>query len=438
MDRQIIEEVKQAGVVGAGGGGFPAHVKLQAAAEVVILNAAECEPLLHKDKEILKAHADEVLDGLRLAMKAVGAGRGIVGIKGKYADLIQSLRGRLRGLELCELGDTYPAGDEFVLVYDTIGKIIPPGGLPVSVGAVVVNVETAYNIAHARQGPVVEKFLTIGGAVRTPVTLKVPLGTSFRAAVEAAGGAAVDSPAVLVGGAMMGQLEFDLDAPVTKTTGGLIVLPRDHRLVLRRQWTPRQIRQIGRSGCDQCSFCTEFCPRYLLGHPVEPHKTMRSLGFFLSRPEPLPGTQFCCECNLCSMYACPEDLDPRNVCGEAKRKILAEGKKWTDAPLDLLRARNVFSYRRVPIEKLIKRIGLGQYANAGPLRPDGCPAVGQVTLPLKQHAGAPAAAVVRVGDRVRRGQVVGRMADGKPGADVHASLAGVVSEVDTEKVVIRG
>jgi len=323
-------------------------------------------------------------------------------------------------------------------VYDTIGKVIPPGGLPLAVGAVVINAETALNVFLASQGEAVtEKFLTVAGAVREPSTFRVPLGVTFAALVEAAGGATASDPVVMVGGVMMGQLETNLDTPVIKTTGGLVVLPREHPVIQRRMQTEKQLRQIGRSACDQCSFCTELCPRYLLGHPVEPHKAMRSLGFALSQPEPPPGTQFCCECNLCSLYACPESLDPRNVCGLGKRTILADGKKWANAPLDELRVRNVFPFRRAPIAMLIRRVGLQSYKNAGPLRPEKTFAPDKVVLPLKQHAGTPAEPTVRPGDRVTKGQVVGKVPQDKLGANVHSSVAGTVERADEQAVVIK-
>lgn len=131
--------------------GFPTHVKLNARADSVLINAAECEPLLHKDKELLHEHADGVLDGLQTAMRLVGASRGFVGVKEKYHDVIDAVRARVpRGIEVTPLSDSYPAGDEFILVYDVLGRVIPPGGLPLHVGAVVMNVETALNVARAR------------------------------------------------------------------------------------------------------------------------------------------------------------------------------------------------------------------------------------------------------------------------------------------------
>ncbi len=220
------------------------------------------------------------------------------------------------GVRIFPLSDTYPAGDEFILVHDITGKVIPPGGLPKDVGAAVTNVETLVNIGLDR--PVTHKYLTVAGAVKTPVTLRVPVGLSLAEAIEAAGGATVAPYAILLGGVMMARLADDPDQPITKTTGGIIVLPTTHPLVRRHgaQWG--QIARVGRSACDQCRFCTEMCPRYLLGHPIEPHAAMRALGFTEPPSPTIAGTLYCCECNLCSLYACPEDLDPKSVCVESK------------------------------------------------------------------------------------------------------------------------
>ena len=313
---------------GAGGAGFPTHVKLAGKADTVLLNAAECEPLLHKDKEVLRDYLDANIEGMAIAMQLVGAGRAIVGIKDKYDDVIELLRSRLpQNMEVCPLRDAYPAGDEFILVYDALGRLIPPGGIPLAVNAVVMNVETAVNVAAAASQPVTEKFLTIAGAVAEPVTLRVPIGVTLSQCVAAAGGATVPDANYMVGGVMMGTLQPDHEALVDKTTGGVIVLPDDHVLIRRRKQTWKQVARIGQSACDQCSFCTELCPRWLLGHPIEPHRAMRSLGFNMVGEANTIGTNFCCECNLCSLYSCPEDLDPKEVCTQNKRRLAAEKKK---------------------------------------------------------------------------------------------------------------
>ncbi len=435
MARVSIETIRSCGVVGAGGAGFPSHVKFAARADTVILNAAECEPLLHKDKEMLRAFPEEVLDGLDLVRELVGAAESVVGIKGKYHDVIEMLRPKLRpGMRIVELADSYPTGDEFILVYDVTGRIIPPGRIPLAVGAVVTNVETVYNAV--RGVPVIEKFLTVAGAVHHPVTVRVPVGVTFAEAIELAGGATVPDPAVLVGGVMMGQLCRDLSRPVTKTTGGLIVLPGDHPLVRRYAAEWKAIARIGASACDQCSFCTEFCPRYLLGHPIEPHKAMRSLGFNLVGEANTLGTQFCCECNICTMIACPEDLDPKNVCTRNKRRLAREGRKW-EVAADPDRARLHLNNRRVPIARLIRKLGLSDYTNKGPML-DATVSPARVTLPLRQHLGAPAEPVVRAGQAVKAGDVVAEPPAGQLGARIHASIDGRVTSIAGEVVVERG
>ena len=150
MSHITVEHIADAGVVGAGGAGFPTHVKLAARADTVLINAAECEPLLHKDKEVLREYADAVIEGMAVAMRLVGADRAVIGIKEKYDDVIAMLRAKLpQKMDVAVLRDAYPAGDELIMVYDVLGRVIPPGGIPLAVGAVVLNVETAVNVAAA-------------------------------------------------------------------------------------------------------------------------------------------------------------------------------------------------------------------------------------------------------------------------------------------------
>jgi Na+-translocating ferredoxin:NAD+ oxidoreductase RnfC subunit len=198
------------------------------------------------------------------------------------------------------LVDSYPSGDEFVMVNDITKRIIPPGGLPKDVGCVVMNVETLMNIGLDQ--PVTNKYLTVAGAVADPITVSVPIGITIGEVIEAAGGATVPDFGVLLGGAMMGNLATSLDQPVTKTLGGIIVLPADHSLIKRYKMPWAEIHQIGKSACDQCRFCTDLCPRYLLGHPIEPHAAMRALMFGTSNEQLVAATLYCCECNLCSLF----------------------------------------------------------------------------------------------------------------------------------------
>jgi len=427
-----IDRLEELGIVGAGGGGFPTAVKLKTKASLVIANAAECEPLLHKDKELLHHYAEPFLRGMQMAMELTGAREGAVGIKEKYLDIIAALEAQAPpGIRVVPLPDCYPAGDEFILVHMITGRVIPPGGLPKDVDAAVANVETLINIALDR--PVTHKYLTVAGAVENPVTLRVPVGITIGEVIEAAGGATVDDIGVLLGGVMMAKPAASLDIPVTKTTGGIVVLPASHSLIRRHNAPMIQVNRIGRSACDQCRFCTEFCPRFLLGHPIEPHAAMRSLGF-ATGADAMVATLYCCECNLCTMYACPEDLDPKSVCVQAKPLARERGLTFKGDPATIT-PHPMGEFRRVPMRRLIARLGLGEFNNVGPLK-EHVFAPRKVNVLLKQHAGVPAAPVVKCGDRVREGDLLAVPQQGKLGARVHASMAGTVT-VTADAILIE-
>ncbi len=427
----MTNRIEDLGIVGAGGAGFPLAVKLRARAHTVIVNAAECEPLLQKDKELLLQHHEQVWKGLRTAMELVGAKRAVVGIKEKYSDLIQTLRPTLpKATELAPLSDSYPSGDEFVLVYDVTGEVIPPGGLPIHLGVIVNNVETLYNLGGDR--PVTDKFLTVAGAVMHPVTLQVPVGTALRDAIAAAGGPTDSQISVLVGGAMMARLSENLDEPVTKTTAGLIVLPRDHSLVHHYKLDWRAVRSRARSTCDQCTFCTELCPRYLLGHPIKPHEAMRWIGMGLEQGPVSTDVAFCCECNLCTLFSCPDILDPKRVCVHYKT-ILRE--QSVPLPKDLPAVRHPLAdARRIPTSRLMHRLGLTPYNRSARLEPVAIVSR-RIELPLRQHVGDPCVPSVKPGERVRPGDLVAQPAEGKLGAPIHASIAGVVREVGKSIII---
>ncbi|HUI56817.1 MAG TPA: 4Fe-4S dicluster domain-containing protein [Bryobacteraceae bacterium] len=433
----LSDQLRECGVVGAGGAGFPTYVKAQSRVEFLIANGAECEPLIHKDAELMKHFPEPILAGMTAMMDAVGAKAGKFGIKTKNAESLEALRQHLKTdrIEFVMLGDFYPSGDEYELVYTATGRLIPPAGIPLQVGCVVNNVETLYNVHLARQGrPVTEKFISVCGAVKEPKSFWIPVGTSFREALDMAGGATVADFGVFVSGLMMGTLTFDLDDVVTKTTGGLIVLPRDHYMLTRRTRSQQEMNHIGKSACDQCSYCTEFCPRYLLGYDVQPHKVMRSLGFTMTGGDIWnQWSELCCACGLCTLYACPEDLYPKEACDQGKQDRRAAGLKFVQQnPVEV---HPMKEYRRVPLPQLRRRLQVEEYEKETPFRAVEChPAM--VRIRLKQHAGVTAVAVVEAGRKVKKGQVVGRIEDGKMGANVHASIDGRVRAVTTEWVEI--
>ncbi len=435
----LSETLKEMGVVGAGGAGFPTHVKAASSVELLLANGAECEPLLHKDFEIMCRYPAEIVSGMALMMESTGARKGYFGIKEKNAEAVRAIEpeAKARGIELVLLGDFYPSGDEYELVYTATGRLIPAAGIPLQVGCVVNNVETLYQVHFARQGiPVTEKFLSVTGAVRKPASFWAPIGTSFRDLIAFAGGATTPDFGMFVSGIMMGSLSFDLDDVVTKTTTGLILLPKDHYLITRKNQSEETMNRIGKSACDQCSYCTEFCPRYLLGYQVEPHKVMRSLGFTLTGADNWnQWGELCCACGLCTLYACPEDLFPKEACDQAKRDLRTAGIKF--AQQRPVRVHPMKEYRRVPLHMLRKRLKVEEYEADSPFV-EGRPAPASVRIRLKQHAGAPASPVVVPGDRVSAGQPLARMRDKELGATIHSSIGGRVGSVSQDSVeVIR-
>lgn len=434
----LVEQVKQAGVVGAGGGGFPTHVKLAATADTVIANGAECEPLLHKDAILMEAQAADLVRGVQLAMEAVGAKDGIIGIKGRKKHAVEAVNAAVHGtrVRVQLLGDYYPAGDEYDLVFNVTGRLIPPQGIPLQVGVVVNNIETFINIAAAADGkPLTHKMLTIAGAVRSPVTLRAPLGTTYRDCLPAAGGLTTDDPVLVIGGLMMGQTTDDLDTPITKTATGVVILPRSHH-VIGRKLKPNKVQaKIGKSACDQCRYCTEYCPRFLLGYAVEPHQVMRSLAFTATGTDYFnQWASLCCSCGLCTLHACPEELYPKEACDDAKAAMRRANLKWTGpAPV---KPHPLHDGRRVPIKTLTRKLHVEGYDRPAPLRAEAV-SPSRLVLALKQSAGTACLPKVRVGDRVSAGQILGEPPPGALGAVLHAPLAGQVKVVTDQQIVLE-
>lgn len=437
-DQRFVETLRQMGVVGAGGAGFPTSVKAASQTEFLLANGAECEPLLHKDFELMRSHPAEIVSGLKRMAAATGASHAVIGIKEKNQEAIEALRphAEKEGCGFCLLGDFYPSGDEYELVYAATGRLIPAGGIPLNVGCVVNNVETLYNVERAARGePVTRKFVSISGAVNKPASFWAPIGTSFAELLDAAGGASVPEYGVFISGLMMGTLTFDLSGVTTKTTCGLIVLPKEHPLVERKSRPVEAMERIGRSACDQCSYCTEFCPRYLLGYDVQPHKVMRSLGFTLAGKDNWnQWASLCCACGLCTLYACPEELYPKEACDSAKLDLRAAGIRFQQERS--VRVHPMKEYRRVPQSMLRQRLGVDQYDTRTPFTENG-PQPQRVKLLTKQHAGAAAKPVVAEGDNVRAGDAIAKMEEGALGACVHASIAGRVARVTAEFVEIE-
>lgn len=433
----IHNKILNSGVVGAGGAGFPAHIKAKSKVEFVLANGAECEPLIHKDYELMLHFPKEIMRGLELLIESTSAKKGYFGIKEKNAKAVLAISKHLNGkTELTKLGDFYPSGDEFELVYEATKRLIPPAGIPLDIGCVVNNVETLYNIAFAeKDSPVTKKFVCVAGAVKKPSSFFVPVGTSLKDVIDFAGGSKVSEFGIFVGGVMMGHLTFDLNEVITKTTAGVIILPKDHYLIKRKNQPEENWHRIGKSACDQCSYCTEFCPRYLLGYQVEPHKVMRSLGFTKTGASVWNQmAELCCSCGLCTLYACPEDLYPMEACDKAKVEMKETGIKFIQEKE--VKIHPIKEGRRVPLQQLIMKLKLQDYDVEAPFNSEKR-SVKKVRILLQQHIGKPAKPIVKKGELVEEGQIIGKIPDGELGANIHASITGKVSEVTSESISIE-
>jgi Na+-translocating ferredoxin:NAD+ oxidoreductase RnfC subunit len=437
--KDISRAAREAGVVGAGGAGFPTHVKLQARADTVIANGAECEPLLANDQAVMVSRTGELVEGLELAARAVGANRRVIAIKAKRGAVISHLQSRAgtQAAEIFKLADYYPAGDEQEMVREVTGRRVPEAGIPPEVGVVIQNVETLVNLARAMQSiPVTRRVLTVVGEVGKAQVVEAPLGMMASDIIRACGGLTCESPVLYIGGPMMGEVKESLDTPVTKTTSGLFVLPADNFLLQKRSIPMRHILRQAQSACTNCMQCTEACPRYLLGHRLRPHKIMNAVTLGLSYQSDVVMESFLCMfCGMCE-YACPLWLSPRRIYFEIRAGLMKNGiryprveKEYEDHPMR--------KYRRTQGERIVRRYELAAYAGKTELKIIPLE-TSRVRLPTRQGTGSPAIPLVKEGDRVTLGQVIGEIPEGHLGARLHASITGKVTYCGPDAVEIQG
>lgn len=255
----IINKVKDAGIVGLGGATFPCHVKLSpppgSKAECVIINAVECEPYLTADHRLMLEHPEEIFVGVSLIMKAVSVEKGYIGIENNKPDAIRLMTEKAQAypnIEIVPLKVKYPQGGEKQLIDAVIGRQVPaPPAIPISVGAVVQNVGTAFAIYQAvmKNKPLVERIITVTGkSVSNPSNLLARLGTPFQQLIDECGGLPEDSGKIIGGGPMMGKALLNLDVPMTKGSSGLLIMRND------------EAKRAEPDPCIRCAKCVSACP----------------------------------------------------------------------------------------------------------------------------------------------------------------------------------
>ena len=439
----LIDELKNIarnnGIVGAGGAGFPSYAKMTDKADTVILNCVECEPLLKLHRQLLATHTEEIIQMLDEVRESFGAKEAVIGIKSEYVTTIKAVEevlGDFPKVRICALKPAYPMGDEVVLIYEATGRVIQPGGLPIDENVVVYNVETMYNLYRAvhLDIPVTNKLVSIVGEIDHPLTVRVPLGTTVKEAIALAGKVTVEDPAYVMGGPMMGRLGTE-NTVITKTTNAIIILPKDHHVVVRMDKNLEIEKKRASSSCCQCRTCTDMCSRHALGHPIEPHKVMRAVANHdTSDMSVFVNTAYCSGCGICEKYACPQGLSPKSIIQAFKGGLRAAGIKVEKVdPAPVLEDREL---RKLPVHRLAARLDLTKYDKPAPFE-DTTPTTKLVKIPMSQHIGAPATPIVSVGDTVKKGQLIGEPKDGLSVA-IHCSIDGVVQKVSDKEVVVKG
>ena len=435
-----VELIKNSGIVGAGGAGFPTHVKLSAKVDTLIVNGAECEPLINVDRQLIEKYFEKVYEGLKIAVKSTGASKVFVALKSKNKEAVQVLENFKQDsvkFEIFKLGNFYPAGDEQVLVNEVTGRIVPEGGIPLNVGIVVINVETLFNISNALEGKnLTKKFVTINGAVKTPKTLYVPIGTPILKLIQACDGPTVENYSVIDGGPMTGKLINPQTHAVTKTTKAILVLPDDNIVAVQKKRDVNTQLRRAQAICLSCRMCTDLCPRYLLGHDLFPDELMKRMYKKEITSDNISNFDFaylCCDCGLCELYSCVVDLSARSIFNYLKVELAKAGIK-NPHHRDNLSVNEFREFRKVPVPRLLKRIELDMYTSHAQLSNEDIN-VDEVKLFLTQHVGVPSQPVVKVGDIVSEGMLVADIPIDKLGSRIHASISGIVKEI-TERYIL--
>lgn len=296
---ELITYIREAGLVGLGGAAFPTHIKLSPNKKIdtVLVNGAECEPYLTADQKIMEMAADDIVQGLNLVIRILGAEKAYICIEDNKPNAIKKMREAVSGqskIDIATLKTKYPQGDERMLINAVLDREVPTGGLPMDVGVVVINsysVKTIYDAIYKNK-PLYERIVTLtGSGLENPQCMLVKNGVSLSYLIENAGGLTSNAEKIVVGGPMMGDAQFTIDAPIVKSTGGVIAFNKEESQVPEE--TP----------CINCAKCVDICPVYL--EPLNLNKYVKFNDIDLARESHIDA---CIQCGSCS-YVCPANIN---------------------------------------------------------------------------------------------------------------------------------
>lgn len=432
------ELMKEAGIVGAGGAGFPSYAKLAEGADTLVINGAECEPLLYTDYVLLHKEINAVLTGIKEVLEYANIPRALLCVKEHTAKRLRLIDGTKLAdkIILKTLPDVYPMGDEISLIYQATGRVVRAGNLPITAGVIVYNVETMYNVAQAVKhgAPLTEKWVTVAGDIPQPIVVKVPIGTPVCELFEKNNITVDEEHTVLDGGPSMGKVIDPETAVVTKTTKGLLILPNTCEAVVSKYIDGEKSIARAETACCQCTRCTDMCPRALLGYPLEPHKMVRTAkSAVVALPQMVLSASLCCGCGVCETLACCQGISPKAVINEYKA-LLAKNKLRYIGKTDVEPAEER-AYRMIPSERWASVLGVAKFDKLPKF-------IGEqkdftrVEILLRQHIGAPSVAIVKDGDSVQKGDKIAESAEGLS-LPQYASVSGKVTVEEGVKIIIE-
>ena len=434
---ELKELMQKAGIVGAGGAGFPSYAKLADGADTLVINGAECEPLLYTDFAILQKEMPLVLLGIQSVLNQAKIPQALLCVKEHTAKRLRLKDGAKLAdrIILKALPDVYPMGDEISLIYEATGRVVRPGNLPITAGVIVFNVETMLNVGEAVKfsTPVTKKWVTIAGDIPEAIVVKVPIGTPVAELFERNSITVPEGYVVLDGGPSMGKVIDPESAVIMKTTKGLLILPESCEAVRTKLIDGDKSIARAETACCQCTRCTDLCPRHLLGYPLEPHKMVRTAKSAVTiMPEMVITATLCCGCGLCESLACSQGISPRAVINEykgllAKNKMRYAGKTDVEPLVER-------GYRMIPSDRWASVLGIAKYDKVGKYIGEQADFT-KAEILLRQHIGAPSVPCVADGDVVSAGDKIADAAEGLS-LPQYAPISGRVS-VYTDRIIIE-
>ena len=431
--------LQSGGIVGAGGAGFPSYAKLAEGADTLVINAAECEPLIYTDYMLMRESLNWIVAGAQHVMQATGISTALLGVKAHRAEMLGFTEGQklADGIFVKLLRDAYPMGDEINLIYEATGRVVAPGSLPITAGVIVLNAETLCNIhAAVEKGkPVTDKWVTVGGDIADRRVVRVPVGMRVADLFKILGITVDEKHTLIDGGPSMGRIVNPNTAIITKTTKSLLILPSDIPAVAHKLTSVEDMLRRAASCCCGCSRCTDMCPRNLLGYPLEPHKMIRAANnaAITENPAMALNASLCCSCGVCAEVCC-QDISPKDVILTLKGLLAKNKLRFTTDKKDFTPSDDR-AYRLIPSSRWETMLGVRRF-DVVPTLSAGLIPTKRVEIPLSGHIGAPSVAAVKVGDKVERGMVIANPANGLS-LPQHASICGTVTAVDDKKIVIE-